>query len=85
MTRAVIPYYEFSTTLPNSGAYEFTCDSTVITADYSTTVDSSFISLYKYSATIPSFSFTYTLPESICITSDNNLITSDNLITVDNG
>jgi hypothetical protein len=83
--RAVIPYYEFTVTLPEVTGYEFTCDSSVITADDFMTVDSSVKPLHRYSATIPSFQFNYILPESIFLTSDNTYITSDNLITVDNG
>lgn len=85
MTIAIVPHYEFTTTLSQTAAYEFTCDSTLITSDDIMTVDSSFKSLYKYSATIPSFSFNYVLTGSVCLTSDSSLITCDNLITVDNG
>jgi len=43
------------------------------------------IPYYEFTVAIPSFSFTFILPESGALTSDNTYMTCDNLITVDNG
>jgi hypothetical protein len=43
------------------------------------------IPYYEFTVAIPSFQFTYVLPEPGALTCDNTYMTVDNLITVDNG
>jgi hypothetical protein len=86
MITAIIPKYFYDVTFPVTAVYEFKVDSNKITSDSSLTVDSSFESFIKYSAIIPSFYFNFVLQDSpFNLTSDNTYLTSDNLITSDNG
>jgi hypothetical protein len=84
MNTTVIPSYTFTVLLPDISVHDITCDNTM-SCDSNWTVDYLFIPNTFREAIMPLFLFTYILPELTYLSCDNTYLTSDNLITIDNG